>query len=167
MIHHGKDLSDAKLLNDKIKGIRVAMMTTVDADGKLHSRPMVTQEQDFDGNLWFFTYDNAPKVDNVSVHHQVNISYAKEPDNLYVSVSGTAELVREREKLNALWRPLLKVWFPNGKGDPHLALLKVHVESAEIWDVPSGRMGRLYSAMKGIATGSRDDVTTDIKLDMK
>ena len=167
MTHHGKDLSDVKLLRDKIKGVRIAMMTTVDADDKLHSRPMATQDQDFDGDLWFFTYDNAPKVDNVAVHRQVNISYAKESDNLYVSVSGTAELVRDRKKIKDLWKPMLKAWFPNGNDDPHVALLKVHVESAEIWDAPSGKMGRLYSAMKGISTGGRDDATSDIKLDMK
>lgn len=167
MVHHAKDLSDAKLLNDKIKGIRIAMMTTVDANERLHSRPMATQDQDFDGDLWFFTYDNAPKVDNVSTHHQVNISYVKESDNLYVSVSGTAELVRDRKKIKDLWKPMLKAWFPNGEDDPHLALLKVHVENAEIWDAPSGKMGRLYSIMKGMATGGKDDATADIKLDMK
>jgi general stress protein 26 len=167
MTHHGKSLSDVKLLNDKIKGIHVAMLTTMDADGKLHSRPMVTQEEDFDGDLWFFTYDNAPKVGNVAVHPEVNLSYVKESDNLYVSVSGTAELVRDRKKMDDLWKPRLKTWFPNGTGDPHLALLKVHVESAEIWDIPSGKMGRLYSAVRSLATGGKEVITEDIKLDMK
>ncbi|MDQ3122831.1 MAG: pyridoxamine 5'-phosphate oxidase family protein [Actinomycetota bacterium] len=36
------------------------MMTTVEADGSLRSRPMWTQGDEFDGSLWFFTSDEAP-----------------------------------------------------------------------------------------------------------
>jgi general stress protein 26 len=38
-------------LRELIKGIKVAMFTTADEDGTLRSRPMVTQETDFDGDL--------------------------------------------------------------------------------------------------------------------
>lgn len=167
MSHHTQDKSDVKLLSDKIKGIRIAMMTTIEQDNVLRSRPMVTQDMEFDGDLWFFTYDNAAKVGQLAAHNQVNLSYAKESDNLYISASGTSELVRDRKKVKDLWKPMLKAWFPNGPDDPNIALLKVHVESAEIWDAPSGSMGRLFSAAKGMATGGKDDATTDVKLDMR
>jgi general stress protein 26 len=165
MTHHDK--SDVKLLGDKIKGIPVAMMTTVEQDNMLHSRPMVTQDMDFDGDLWFLTYENAQKVSQVAAHHQVNLSYVKESSNLYISVSGIAELVHDHKKVKELWKPMLKVWFPNGEDDPNIALLKVHVESAEVWDVPSGKMGKLYSAARGFATGGKDYAVTDVKLDMR
>ena len=92
--------NDVKLLGDKIKGIRIAMMTTVEADDVLRSRPMATQDMDFDGDLWFFTKASAPKVDDVEHHQQVNLNYAKPDDNLFVSVSGTAQLVRDRQKMD-------------------------------------------------------------------
>lgn len=159
--------NDAKLLSDKIKGIRIAMMTTVEADDVLRSRPMATQDMEFDGDLWFFTKASAPKVDDVEHHQQVNLSYAKPDDNLFVSVSGTAQLVRDRQKMDQLWKPLLKAWFPNGKDDPELALLKVTVNSAEYWDAPSGIMGRLFVVTKGLATGGRDSGGEDVKLKLK
>ncbi len=159
--------NDAKLLNDKIKGIRIAMMTTAEPNGVLRSRPMATQDIEFDGDLWFFTHASAPKVDDVESHQQVNLSYAKPGDNLFVSVSGTAQLVRDRQKMQDLWKPLLKAWFPNGLEDPDLALLKVTVDSAEYWDAPSGIMGRLYVAAKGLATGGKDSGGEDVKLNIK
>ncbi len=164
--HRKTDMSDAKLLGEKIKGIRIAMMTTCEGD-ELHSRPMATLDEDFDGDLWFFTYATAPKVSEVAARNQVNLSYTKEADNVYVSISGTAELVQDRKKIKSLWKPFLKAWFPNGEDDPNVTLLKVHVENAEIWDAPSGKMGRLYSTLKSLATGARDSATNDIKLDMK
>ena len=34
----------------------------------------------------------------------------------------------------ALWKPALKVWFPEGFNDPDLVLLRVKPVSAEYWD---------------------------------
>ena len=159
--------NDAKLLGDKIKGIQIAMMTTVETDGSLRSRPMATQDMEFDGDLWFFTKASAPKVDDVQHDQQVNLGYAKPGDNLFVSISGSAQLVRDRQKIDELWKPALKAWFPDGKDDPDLALLKVNVENAEYWDAPSGVAGRLYVVAKGLATGAKDDGTEDVKLNLK
>ena len=159
--------SDAKKLSDKLKGIRIAMMTTVEQDGSLRSRPMATQDMEFDGDLWFFTKASTPKVDDVQHDQQVNLGYAKPDDNLFVSVSGTAQLVRDRQKMDELWKPFLKAWFPNGKDDPDLALLKVTVASAEYWDAPSGVMGNLYVVAKGLATGGKDSGGENEKLNLK
>lgn len=167
MSQYTTNQNDAKQLGDKIKGIRIAMMTTEESDGTLRSRPMATQDMEFDGDLWFFTQAETPKVGDVQQHNNVNISYAKPDDNLFVSISGSAELVRDRNKINELWKPFLKAWFPNGKDDPQLALLKVNVESAEYWDAPSGTMGRLYAVAKGLASGGKDSGGEDVKLNIK
>lgn len=165
MASNESNMEDTKLLAEKIKGVRIAMMTTVEPDGTLHSRPMATQDIEFDGNLWFFTQASAPKVGEVEQHRQVNISYSKPEDNLFVSVSGTAELVRDQQKIHELWRPFYKAWFPDGPENPDLALLKVSVESAEYWDAPSGKMGLFYSIAKGIATGGKNPEGENRKLD--
>ena len=40
------------------------MLTTVDEQGYLRSRPMSNnREVEFDGDLWFFTYGSSHKVD--------------------------------------------------------------------------------------------------------
>ncbi|HLG77824.1 MAG TPA: pyridoxamine 5'-phosphate oxidase family protein [Ktedonobacteraceae bacterium] len=167
MSQHTENPSDTKLLNDKIKGVRVAMMTTIEVDSSLRSRPMETIERDFDGDLWFFTLASTPKVEDVRQYEQVNLSYSKPDDNLFVSVSGTAQLVRDRHKIKELWKPMLKAWFPGGEDDPDLALLKITVSSAEYWDAPSGRMGALYSAIKSLATGAKDPGGEHKKLDLQ
>ncbi|GLV59656.1 general stress protein [Dictyobacter sp. S3.2.2.5] len=169
MSSHTEDKSDKKLLSDKIKDIRMAMMTTVDPDGTLHSRPMASQDfkaLEFDGDLWFMTYASSHKVTEVQQHQQVNLSYSKPGDNLYVSVTGTAQLVRDRQKIKDLWNPIYKTWFPNGEDDPDIALLKVHVNSAEYWDAPSGKMGFLSIITKGLASHGEKPAGEDVKLDI-
>ena len=147
------DQNDVKKLGELIKDISVAMMTTICDDGTLRSRPMVTQQVPFDGTLWFFTRGDSPKVDEVRQHHEVNLSYAKPDAQHYVSVSGTAAVVRDREKLKELWNPMYKAWFPKGLDDPELALLRVDVSKAEYWDSPSSTMVHLVGFVKAIVTG--------------
>lgn len=144
---------DIKKLGELIQGIDFAMLTTVDEDGTLRSRPMGTQEIEFDGDLWFFTRDDSEKVQEIKQEEQVNLAYADPSHNRYVSVSGWAELVRDRQKIEELWKPIYKAWFPDGLDDPNLALLKVHVEKAEYWDAPNSVVVQLVGFVKALATG--------------
>ncbi len=160
--------TDTQILSDKIKDVRIAMLTTVEPNGELRSRPMGTQDLKaiaFDGDLWFFTRASAPKVGEVEQHQQVSVSYANPSDNLYVSVSGNAELVRDSKKIKDLWNPIYKAWFPDGLDDPELALLQVHVKNAEYWDAPAGKMGLLYSVTKGLLHKGEDG-GSDVKLNI-
>lgn len=146
---------DIKKLWDLIHDVKVAMMTTAEPDGSLHSRPMATQETAFDGDLWFFTSINSAKVGEVRQNQHVNLSYADPDDNQYVSVTGRAEVVRDRGKAEQLWNPIHRAWFPKGLDDPELALLRVTVEKAEYWDSPSSAMVQLVGFVKAMASGKR------------
>lgn len=153
-------------LNHLIKEIKFAMLTTEQGDGQLRSRPMATQEADAEGNLWFFTGLSTPKVSEIRQHQQVNISYASPEDQRYVSVSGSAEVLRDRQKIEELWNPLYRAYFPKGLDDPDLILLKVRVSEAEYWDAPSSRMVQIVGFVKGIVTGERSPIGEHGKLDV-
>ena len=142
-----------KKIAEMIKGINIAMMTTVEENGSLRSRPMGTQQVEFDGDLWFFTNKSSTKVKEVESHHEVNISYAKPESNTYLSISGKASIVNNKSKMEELWNPTLKAWFPKGLEDPDITLIKVDVNSAEYWDSPSSKMVLFAKMVKAIVTG--------------
>lgn len=142
---------------DIIKDIRVAMMSTAEADGQLRSRPMYTQEANaFDSQLWFFTRDDSGKVREILRDASVNLSYASADDNRYASVSGRAQVIDDPAKERELWRPALKAWFPDGLDDPHLTLIRVNAEQAEYWDGPSSSAVNILHMVKAAVTGSYD-----------
>ena len=147
----------SKKIRELIKDIKFAMLTTIDDDGSLRSRPMATLQCEFDGDIWFFTKADAPKVHEVEHDQHVNVSYAEPDQQKYVSVSGTAMLVRDRSKIEELWNPLFKGWFPEGLDDPQIALLKVSVDKAEYWDSPSSKVVRLVGFLKAVITGKPID----------
>lgn len=142
----------AKLI-DKIKDVKIAMMTTVDDDGTLRSRPMKTQKTEADGDLWFFTGYESGKSHEIEHDAHVNLSYAEPSDNLYVSVSGKASVLRDQQKINQLWSADMKAWFPDGKEDKNIGLIKVSIDKAEYWDTPSNTMVTLYGMAKAALTG--------------
>lgn len=125
------------------------MLTTVNkSDGSLHSRPMATQDIEFDGDLWFFTQSPSQKVNEIKKDEAVNVSYASEPR--YVSVSGKAEILDDKDKMKELWGPIYKVWFPEGLDDPTLRLLKVSVQKVEYWDTPGGFVQTIIGFAEGL-----------------
>ena len=125
-----------RLLGSMIEDIEIAMLVTRSRDGHYVSRPVATQKTEFDGDLWFFTSAASHKAAEIKAHPKVNVSYASQDRNTYVSVSGTATVRRDRSKIDALWSDVLKVYFPNGKDDPDVTLIRVKVETAEYWDGP-------------------------------
>jgi len=130
-------------LNELTSGIDIATLTTIRADGTLHSCPMAVHAAEPDGAIWFLTGANTEKVEAVRSDHHVNLAYSDPATQRYVSVTGNCELVRDHVKAKELWRPHYNEWFPNGLNDPNLILLKIYVQDVEYWQGAESRMLRL------------------------
>lgn len=143
----------AKMLKDT----RIAMLTSITEAGDLHSRPMAMQEIEFDGDLWFFTGKNSPKVHQIEHEPRVNVAFSDPDKQNYVSLSGTASLVIDAAKNRELWNPAYQAWFPQGLEDPELSLLKIHVDGAEYWDAPSSTVAHVVGFVQAKLTGKSGD----------
>ena len=153
-------------LKSKIKAIRFAMFTTVDASGKLVSVPMTNQEMDAEGNLWFFTSTLAELWENIAAHPEVNLSFAEPNDSVYVSISGRAERVVDRAKIHEMWNPAVQAWFPHGPDDPHAMLVRVVSDTAEYWDSSASSMVQLFNMAKAVLTGTTPASSEHAKVDL-
>src|SRR5687768_139438 len=131
-------------LRELMEGIDIAMFTTIGEDGFPVSRPLSTQEAEFDGKwLWFFVRKDTPKVREIARYPKVNVAYASKDRNVYLSVAGTAEVVDEQKKIDAFWNDALKAYFPRGRTDPNLVLIRVIVHTVQYWEGPSTGLGKL------------------------
>lgn len=134
-----------------IHDIRFAMLTTRGPDGTLSCRPMVTQDDDGDGFLWFFTGSTTHKAADIIDNPDVNVSYSDPASQRYISVSGRAAIVVDRALSQKRWRPAYAAWIPLGIDDPDMALLKIVVGRVEFWRPPSTWTGQ------ALACGTRTD----------
>ncbi|MFL6708416.1 MAG: pyridoxamine 5'-phosphate oxidase family protein [Massilia sp.] len=141
-------------LASKIKPVRFAMFTSVDQHGHLTSQPMTNQEVDADGALWFFTNSNTDLWQNIVASPKVNVSFAEPADSLYVSISGVAERIVDRARIDQLWNPMVAAWFPNGKDDPHVVLIKVVSKTVQYWDIKENKLSQMVQMAKAAMTGT-------------
>ena len=158
---------DLQKLRDMVKEIDFCMLTTIDEEGDLRSRPMsVNGDIDPDGDLWFFTAASSHKVSEVQESPMVNVSFADPKDQRYVSISGTAELIRDRGKIEELWKPEFKIWFPKGTDDPDIALLRINLKKAEYWDSPSSTISYALKFATSIITGKQPEFGENKKIEL-
>ena len=130
-------------LRGLMKGIDIAMFTTWGESGFPVSRPLSTQEVEFDGKaLWFFTRRSSAKVEEIRRNSKVNVAYASKERNVYLSVAGTAEAIADQALIDVFWNDAMKAFFAGGRTDPDLVLLKVTVHTVEYWDGPSTLLGK-------------------------
>ncbi|NQX12938.1 pyridoxamine 5'-phosphate oxidase family protein [Microbacteriaceae bacterium VKM Ac-2855] len=148
--------ADIEQIATLVKSAKIGMLTTVDAEGRLVSRPLGVQETDFDGELWFFTQDPSPKVDDIRANPAVNVAF--EAKKGYLSVAGSASIVHDRAKIDALWSTSAEAWFPEGKDDSTVALIKVVAESVELWTTDDSKPVVLLKVAAAAIRGGQPDI---------
>lgn len=150
-------------LADLLDDFSVAMLVTQTPAGQLRARPMAIGEVQPDGTVWLVTQRQSAKLDEISREHQVNLTM--QSSTKFVSISGTATVVEDRPKVAELWSEYWQIWFPGGKDDPSLILLRVDGETGEYWD-NSGASGISYliEAGKAYLTGTRPQLEDDPKI---
>lgn len=137
MTHHQEDKKitlSKEMLAEEMKKIDICMMTTVAANGHLHSRPMSNNRNvDWDGETWFFAYGDSSQVKEIEREPNVNLAYAVPDKIVFVSVTGRGEIVKDEEKKQELWYKDLERWFPKGPEDEHVTLIRVVANYAYYW----------------------------------
>lgn len=154
---------DRRHVTDLVQHAKVAMLTTMTADGKHVSRPMGLQEVEFDGDLWFFADGASAKVTQITAMPEVNVSFSDEKGHSWTSIAGRAAVVHDREKAEELWTPVLKAWFPDGLETPGLTLIRVEADTAEYWDGPTSTVAFAAGVLRAAVTGNpkKDPITND------
>jgi general stress protein 26 len=146
-----------------VDGIETAMMTTRGRDGMLVSRPMATQKRASGADFWFVTL-RGPKVEEIEADPRINLSYYRDRTREWVSVSGEAEISKDRAKIRELYAPDWKAWFPNeggkkdgGPDDPRILLIGVNARSAQYMTVDKPQPVVFFEFLKGMVTGKAAD----------
>ncbi|KAI9023539.1 putative bli-3 protein [Phycomyces nitens] len=162
-------------LHRLIEGIKVCMMTTRCSDtGRLFSRAMSPRMPDgrVPADLWFFTNNSSHKLDELVKDPNVNLGFYKPSTAEWISVSGTATLVNDREKIAELYAPDIKAWFGDlkdgindgGPNDPRIGLIFVKAETVHYSLKDVSAPIQIWNIAKGMITGEPPKVSADREL---
>ncbi|MGC0239624.1 pyridoxamine 5'-phosphate oxidase family protein [Arthrobacter sp. SD76] len=115
---------------------------------------MALQDAAFDGDLWFFAFEDSNKITEIRANPEVNVTFADDRNSSWTSISGRAEVVQDRAKAEELHVAALRIWFPEGVDTPGMTLIKVHADSAQYWEGPSSIVGKIVGGIRALVTRS-------------
>lgn len=157
-MNNTKDLNHTEAI-EKLKELVEAISTclfctNLKTDDGSTCRPMQVQKVCDQGNIWFFSEANSEKNREISEDKHVQLFFSHPGKNSYLVVNGEAEIITDKNKIDELWTPIVKIWFKEGKDDPNISILKVKPTSAYYWDTDGNKMINFFKMIASVATGS-------------
>jgi len=153
---------------DVLAHFDTAMLVTKGPGGTFRSRPMAIAGRESNGDLWFATSIESPKV--IELEKDSEVCAAMQSSSRFMSVSGRAEIVKDRQRIEQFWKPQWKVWFPKGKDDPSIVLVRLVASEAEYWDQHGAKgLSYLIEGARALLRGEKpkaDDASQHAKLNL-
>jgi general stress protein 26 len=144
--------SAQKRLDQLLADFDTAMLVTTSLNGKPRARPMAIAGHDKGGMLYFATRAEDEKLEEMLQSPDVAVTL--QDDNRFLSITGRARIETDTLLARDMWKPSMKLWFPEGAGDPQLTLILVEPLCAEYWDRAGlRRLEFLWQAGKALLRG--------------
>lgn len=135
-----KRLSD---ISEDMKQIDFCTLSTHAPGGTIGARPMSNNsEVDYEGDAWFFTYEDRQMVKDIEDNPKVGMTYLGSAGlkgilgapGQFIHVEGTAAVVRDKARFAEHWDKSLDRWFPQGIDTPGAVMLQVTANRIHYWD---------------------------------
>ena len=106
-----------------------------DRDG---AAPMTAQlDKDAHHAIWFFT----SRTGGYAKMGPATANFSAKGHDMFARFSGNLVEETSRERLDKQWSQMIEAWFPGGKDDPNLLMLRMELGEAKIWDSDLGLIG--------------------------
>ena len=109
---------------------------------------------------YLITDNNSIKVEEINANS--NVLLTLQGPRKFASISGNIAELNDRTLIELMWKEAWQVWFPKGKTDPSITLLKFTATEGEYWD-NAGMQGLkyVYSAAKAYVSGEKPEMSKE------
>lgn len=145
-----------KALWQSLEEFKVGMLG-LDLPGH-HSQPMTCFAEPEAATLWFFTRDDTDLAGAVASSGQSGMfSFQARDRKVYACLQGELSIDNDRERIDRFWNPVVSAWYPDGKEDPHLTLIRLDARDGRVWLSEKGALGFAYQILKANLTSTLPD----------
>jgi general stress protein 26 len=118
-----------------------------------HSEPLTAQlDEDQVDTLFFFI----GKDNRLAGGGAAMAQFVSKGHDFFACLAGTARVDNDFAMIDKLWNKQVEAWFPGGKDDPNLALLRFDVDDAEMWETDMSLSGKVKMLLGGKIDPSDD-----------
>jgi general stress protein 26 len=166
--HHREHLSGSRAverIEDTVAKAQTCFFCTAAGGGSSSGvRPMSVREVDDAGNLWFLSAADSHKNQELAADPHVDLYFQGSPHSDFLHLTGEATVWRDRERIKALWSPVIKTWFTEGVDDPRITVIKVTPTEGYYWDNKHGSAVAGVKMLIGAAIGKTLDDSIEGKV---
>lgn len=141
-------------------------MLGLDRPGYL-GQPMTAFQEEGSNAIWFFTRDDVELARDTGEGADARFDYGSKDQKVWASLRGRLTVApRDQAIIDRHWNPIVAAWYPDGKEDPHLALLRFDSADGRIWLSDGGLLKFAFEIAKANITGETPDSgsAVDVKL---
>lgn len=126
------DKTPQEIAEDFLSRLKASPFVMVSLDGSgQHAEPLTAQVDDDQPDvLYFFT----GRDNRVAPGGKATAQFASKGHDFFACLAGTITPDNDRAQIDKLWSKPVEAWFPGGKDDPNLTLLRFDITSAELWE---------------------------------
>lgn len=163
-LHNQEAIDKLKEMVDKID---IGMMCTPgEGDDYVHAVPMSRQEVDEAGNIWFLFSAESETHRNLLQNDKLSLLYADVGNYNFLSINGTGEISRDRDRIEKYWNKMVEAWFEKGIDDPRVRILKVVPSEAHYWDNKTSKLVTFFKVVVSAASGGKLDIGREGELNL-
>lgn len=141
---------------DEIEKHSIGMLGLVSAEPR-HFQPMTAFLERDSNQIWFFTYRDTELAEAAAAGAQAMFVHQRDKE-LYACIGGRLQQAHDPERINRYWNPVVSAWYPEGKDDPRLTMLRFDCADGEVWVQDAGLTKFAWEIAKANATRTQPDV---------
>ena len=149
--------SDIARVWDILEANSIGMLTT-QFGGGLRARPVDARPDREAGAIFFVTDAHNHKDSEIEVEPDVGFTVTVPGDNIYLSITGRASVMRDPAKARQIWKKTDDVWWPDGPDDANARVLTIEPVTAELWDGPASSLVAAFEFAKARMTGEKPNL---------
>ncbi|RAK56820.1 pyridoxamine 5'-phosphate oxidase family protein [Phenylobacterium deserti] len=153
------DVKDQAAVEDRlwkeIEDERTVMLGVVGADAQ-HFQPMTAFVERETNDVWFFTYKDTDLAEAAQGGASAMMTFQQ--DKIQACVGGRLSVQHDTERMNRYWNAHVAAWYPEGKDDPRLTMLRLNCEDAQVWITDAGPVKYGWEVTRANATHTTPDL---------
>ncbi|WP_293903354.1 pyridoxamine 5'-phosphate oxidase family protein [Phenylobacterium sp.] len=121
-----------------------------------HFQPMTAFGEPETHRIWFFTSKDSDLAESAGGGAEAMFHFQSR--EVYACIDGRLSVDHDRARIDKYWNASVAAWYPGGKDDPNLTLLRLDSADAAVWLVDGGLVKYVLEVAKANASKTIPDV---------
>lgn len=131
-----------------------------------HMQPMTAQGERETGTIWFYTYKDTDLAKKIAAAGDAakGMFCINDGRELFACLAGQMSLERDATRIEKFWNPMVAAWYPEGKNDLRLTLIRFDLEDAQVWLTEKGLIGTAAEVVRANVAHQTPDLGARVSL---